>query len=116
MPHYEERLKEEFEDHLEDETELEHIPGAKRTDDSTLEQALHMSALEREQIKKKERIGWSILILGVIFHVINSILEETIPFFATDRYLLISGFIEIIVIGIVALYLFPSFKSKLFRD
>lgn len=116
MADYEDRLKAEYADHVEDATELEQISGIKNTDPSTLDDALAASALEHEKIMKKQKIGWIVFAVALAFYLANGILNDIYPFFASRMYMFASDFIEIVLVGIAALYLFPAFSSKLFKN
>lgn len=115
MADYADRLKEEYADHREDEVELEQISGVKNADASSLDDALAGSELEHKEIIRKQKIGWILFGIALLYYFINGILEDIIPFFQKPLYRFISDFIEIALVGVVALYLFSSFSSKLFK-
>lgn len=115
MADYADRLKEEYADHREDEMELEQISGVKNIDASSLGDALEGSELEQKKVLKKQKIGWVLFGIALLYYFINGILEDIIPFFQKPLYMFFSDAIEIGLVGVAALCFFSSFSSNLFK-
>lgn len=114
---YSGRLAQEYAAHIEDELEASYVTNTPHSNGKE-EYKISDAVLSKEQetIRKKRTWAWIIISTTVLHKIVRSTLHLFIPLFAHPTYSFISDMIEVFVIGLVAVYLFSSFNTKLFRD
>ena len=113
---HEERLAEEFAQHLEDEENIAQMSGVKKQSNHNAEDALKTVNYEYKIVKKRQKWGWILIVVLVLFLQVESLIEMVLPPSLVPYYIFISSFVLVIIIFLIARYLFPSFASKLFRE